>query len=337
MVLCALVLAVSSCGPKKKTLHLYNWADYMSDDVIAAFEAQFDCKVVVDNFDSNETMYAKIKAGATGYDIIFPSSYMFLVMKEQGMVQPLDLTKIPNAKFMDPTYLKLTGHAEMSHGVPYMVSFTGIGYNKTKVTDFKPTWDMFSREDLKGRVTLLNDYREAIGAALKQLGYSLNTLNDDELAQAAELLKKWKGNIAKFDVEEANRGLASGEFLMVQAYNGDVMQVMEENEDLDFVIPQEGTSVACELMAIPTGAPEVELAHAFINFIHTPAEAAKNMEYVYYQMPNLEAQKLLEEDFRNDPMIFPPAEVVAKCESVEDLGENNAKYSKIWDAIKSGE
>jgi len=257
------------------------------------------------------------------------------IMKEQGMIQPLDHGRIPNLAHVDRAYLELTADPDMEYGVPYMISVTGIGYNKTRLGELPPTWELFGRPEIRRRCTLLNDMRETVGAALKGLGFSLNTTDEQELAAAQQVLIAWKRNIAKFEVEEALRGLASAEFLLVHSYNGDILQAMDENEDLAFLIPQEGTSIASDDMVIPVDAAQVELAHAFINFIHDPVHSAKNMEFVYYLSPNTEGKKLVSEEFRSNPAIFIDPEILLKCEVIRDLGADNEKYTRVWDAVKA--
>jgi spermidine/putrescine transport system substrate-binding protein len=334
-LLCAILL--SGCSDPRPVLNIYNWADYMNPAVLKKFEKQFNCRVVLDTFDSNEAMYAKIKAGAQGYDLIFPTSYMVGIMKEQGMIQPLNHDLIPNLGNVDPGYLKLTQDPHMEVSVPYMISITGIGYNQARLGELAPTWELFAHPEITRRCTLLNDMRETIGAALKGLGYSLNTTSDKELALAQNVVIGWKHNIAKFEVEEALRGLASSEFLLVHAYNGDILQAMDENEDLAFLVPKEGTSIASDDMVIPANSDQVELAHAFINFIHDPENSAENMEYVYYLSPNVEGQKLVSQEFRDNPAIFIDPAVLAKSEVIRDLGADNEKYTRVWDAVKAAE
>jgi spermidine/putrescine transport system substrate-binding protein len=334
-LLCTVLL--SGCSDPRPVLHIYNWADYMNPDVLKKFEKQNNCRIVLDTFESNEAMYAKLKAGAKGYDLIFPTSYMAGIMKEQGMLQPLKHDLIPNLANLDRKYLALTQDPQMEYGVPYLISLSGIGYNKTRLGEQEPTWALFTKPEIARRCTLLNDMRESIGAALKSLGYSLNTTSEAELAAAQQVLVKWKKNIAKFEVEEALRGLSSAEFLLVHAYNGDILQAMGENKDLAFLVPKEGTTVASDDMVIPANADQVELAHAFINFIHDPANSAENMEFVSYLSPNIEGQKLVSEAFRKNPAIFIDPAVMAKSEVIRDLGKDNDKYTRVWDAVKAAD
>jgi len=333
------LLSLVGCSEKKKELHLYNWVDYVSPEAIERFETEYNCKVVMDYFDSNEAMYAKLKAGATGFDVVFPSSYQSKIMDAEGMLMHLDKSKLPNLKHMDADFLKFTAvDKKMVYSVPYMTGATVIAYRESKVPNFKPTWDMFLREDLKGRMTLLNDMREVIGAALIKLGYSVNSTNEAELAQAEALVKLWKPNIAKFENEGYKAGIGSGEFVLVHGYAGDLMQVIEENEDYDIklAIPEEGTPVWVDDMVILKDAPDAELAYAFVNFMYDPEISKLNMEFNYIQCPNKDAYSLVDPEISGNPILFLPEKIRAKSEQILDVGKDLPKYTKVWDQIKSG-
>ncbi len=335
----AFMLGVSNgyCGAKP-TLHVYTWADYIKPELVQRFEKEYTCKVVIDTFDSNEAMYAKIKAGAKGYDIITPSSYMVSIMFSQGLLQKLDAALLPNIKYVDPEYLKFALDPKMEHSVPYMLTITGMAYLKSKVKDFNPSWAMFNRADLKGRMTMLNDMRETIGAALKFKGYSLNTIDDKELNIAKETLIKWKRNLAKFENEQYKTGLASSEFLLVHGYSGDILQVQSENKDIEFAIPVEGTSFSCDDLVIMKGAAQVKLAHQFINFLHDPGVAAENTAFISYLCPNTASYAKLDDEIKNNPAIFfLKLQGSSKNEVIKDLGADNAKYTKIWDQVKAAQ
>lgn len=325
------------CGKAKRTLHLYNWADYIDPEVVSEFEQEYDCRVVTDTFDSNESMFAKLKAGATGYDIVFPSSYIAILMYQQGMLQDIDVSRLPNLANIDKDYDSVICDPTYKIGVPYMISNAGIAYNKERCPDFEPTWKMFGNEKYARACTLLNDMRETIGAALKTLGYSLNTTNESEVAAAADLVIEWEKNIAKFDNELYKNGLASGHFIFVHGYNGDLGQVIEENDNLVYALPKEGVSVACDEMVILRDARETDLAYAFIDFVHRPDIAARNIEFTCFLCPNAKAYELLPEEVRSDEAIFIPEEIRVKSETIRDLGENNAIYIKAWDRIKAAQ
>lgn len=326
---------LSFCGKGRNKLYIYNWADYLNPKVIERFEKENNCTVIINYFDSNEALYAKLKAGAEGYDILFPSSYMSKIMFEQNMLRKIDHSKIKNIGNIDTDFISKGLDPEMKYSVPYMVTYCGIAYNKKRVKNFKPSWSMYDRADLAGRMTLLNDVREVIGAALKFNGYKYNTINDTELKKAGDTVIRWKKNIAKFDVDEAKRGLSSGEFFLIQAYNGDALQIMGENEDIGFALPVEGTSISQDDFVIPVNAKNINMAYRFINFMLEPVNSKENMEFVYYLSPNKEAQKLMDSEFMSNPAINPPKEIIDKCDFLIDLGENNTKYSDLWDRIKS--
>ncbi|RBP40309.1 spermidine/putrescine transport system substrate-binding protein [Roseimicrobium gellanilyticum] len=335
-----LAAAVTLCGTAvstfaAETLHIYNWADYVSPDLVTRFEKENDCKVVIDTFDSNETMFAKIKAGGAGYDLIFPTSYMVKAMEQEGMLASIDKSQVPNLKNVDPEALTKVYDTKMAHSVPYTMGYAVIAYRKDKLKDVEPSWAVFARTDLKKRATLFDDMRETIGAALKQLGYSLNTRDEKQLAEARDLVIKWKKNIAKFDNEGYKAGLDSGEFILVQGYSGDLFQVAQENEKVAIAIPKEGVSIGCDQMVIPKNAPQPQLAHKFINFLLDAEVSAENMEWMGYLCPNKEGLKKVSEDFLKNPAVSIPDAIKAKSEVIEELGADLAKYTKVWDEIKA--
>lgn len=336
--LLAAALLLASCGEKKPALHLYTWDDYLNPDLITKFEEERNCRLVVDIFDSNEAMLAKLKAGATGYDVLVPTSYMVKILARDGMIAELDKSKLPNLKHVDPDYLaNLAFDKEMKWSVPYMLAPTGIAYVSDRVENIEPTWRVFERADLKGRMTLLNDSRETLGAALKTLGFGINTLDPAQINQARDLVISWKKNLAKFESDQYDSGLASAEFFVSQAYAGDAFQAQEDNEKIEFLLPAEGTSVACDDLVISKNAPNPELAYAFIDFLTEPANAAANMEYIYYLAPNKGAYELVSQEFREIDALFLDAETMKKCEVIDDLGENNKLYNEAWDLVRAAQ
>lgn len=330
---------MTACGPRKPTLHLYTWADYVDPELVSAFEAEQHCRVKIDTFDSNETMYAKMMAGSGQYDLVFPSSYQIVLMKDQKLLQPLEKSKLPNvAAQFDKAFEKVILNPDMTYNIPYAVTFTGIAYRKDKTEKAPTSWAVYATDAFKGRASLMNDQRETIGAALKHLGFSLNTTKPEELEKAKGVILQWKKNVAKFDNEQYKTGLASGEFTLVHGYSGDIAQLMQEDKDkIGWVFPAEGFSTACDEMVIPKSAQQVDLAHAFINFMYDPDNASKNIQYICAAMPNKGGIAKLPEAFRKNEAICPPDEILSKAEVIRDLGDNNALYIKIWDAVKGAE
>lgn len=319
----------------KQTLTVFTWADYLSDKAAASFEEAHECKLIIDTFDSNEAMIAKIESGATGYDILVPSSYAVKELDSKNLLQPLDHSLIPNLGNVDKDHLSHALDPEMRVSVPYMMSPACVAYLKSKVPNAEPTWALFSRSDVKGRVTLLDDMREVLGAALKSLGHSLNSTNPAELEAAVARVIEWKANIAKFENEQYKSGLASGEFHMVHGYAGDLMSAQEENEDIEIVVPREGSSFPCDDLCIPKTAKNKALAHAFINHLCGAEVAAENMEWIGYRAPNHAAYAQLSEDFRGSGILFPPYELFAKCESIAYLGDQLPLWTAAWDKVKN--
>lgn len=317
------------------TLHVFTWADYVDPELVRRFEKENGCKVVIDTFDSNESMYAKLKAGAAGYDLIFPSSYIIPLMVQQDMLQPLDHASLPNLKNVQAEVLDKVTDSQMKHSAPYTFGYAVVAYRTDKVKNIEPTWKTFQRTDFKKRATLLDDMRETIGAALKALGHSLNTRDEKQLAEARDLLIEWKKNISKFDNEGYKSGVDSGEFVLVHGYSGDLWQVMQENSKVAIMIPNEGVSASCDEMVIPKGAPNARLAHKMINFLLDGEVSARNMEFMGYLCPNTEGLKQVDKAFLNNPAVTIPAEAKAKSEVIQDLGDDLSKYTKVWDEVKS--
>lgn len=330
-----LTLAFWSCSSNTAELHLYSWGDYIKPELIEQFEKEHNVRVIVDTYDSNEALYAKLKAGATGYDLIFPTSYVIDLMQSQGMLHAIDKSKIPNSKNIDHAFLRAIKEKEYGNSVPYAVTYSGIAYRKEKVADPESSWGIFSRRDLRGRMTILNDIREAFGAALKYMGYSINTTDPAEIAEAADQLIAWKKNLAKFESEQYKNGIASAEYLVTQGYSGDVMQIIREDEDVGFLFPDEGTVFSVDYMAIPKDAESIDLAYAFIDFLLRPEIAAQNIEHTFYRSPNLPAYELLNDKLRSSEILFPKKAFLEKSEVIQNLGEAVQLYNKEWDRVKS--
>lgn len=330
--LIALITPGCSSTDKPK-LYLFTWSDFFDPALIAEFESQYNCRVVTDVYDSNESMYAKLKLASGSYDIICPSHYYVDILGEQKIIQPLDPKRLVHLADLDTHYFTLT---DPLYAVPFIVSFSGIAYRKDRVKDVEPSYSVFGREDLRGRMTMLNDSREAIGAALKYLGYSINTTNPEEIQQAGDQLIKWKRNLAKFESDQYKSGLSNGEFLIVQGYSTDIAQVQVENRNVEYIFPKEGSIMSIDCLAIPVRAQNKELAYEFINFMTSSKSAVTNTIYTGSLSPISSAYELLDPDFRNSPLFFPPAEVLEKMERIQDLQGDTNLYYRTWDRVKGG-
>ena len=337
----ALALGVlAGCGPSKPELHIYTWSDYIDEGVIKQFEERNNCTVVVDTFDSNEAMYAKLQAGSTGYDIMMPSSYQIPLMAKNKMIRELDHAKLPNVKKnFDPAYASSLLDPTFKYNVPYMVTYTGIAYRKDKVGNAPvDSWKVFESVPLKGRMSLLSDMRETLGAALKSLGYSLNSEKQEEVDKAVEVVLKWKQNIAKFDNEQYKTAVASGEWFIGHGYSSDITQVMIGDDKVGFSLPKEGFTIAFDEMVVAADAPQPELAYKFIDFCYEKDVAKANMESITAPMPVKPALEALEPKLK--PLIAIGSETLKRGEVLKDFDDKPAvrdMYIKAWDKIKAGE
>ena len=332
------VTFTTSCGKKneKAKLKLYNWGDYLTPSVIKKFEKEFNCQVVQETFDSNEAMYAKIKAGATQFDVLVPSCYMVNIMAKQNMLLKLDKQQLPNVvKNIDTAYLNKSLDKNMDYSVPYLASFTGIGYNTKILTQAPDSWKVFENDKYAKRCSLLNDQREVFGIALKTLKLNPNSTNQSDIDKAVALVRSWKKNIAKFEVDNAIRSLASGEFHVIHTYSGDVLQLLEDYPHISFTIPKEGGMYTLDNFVILKNSSNPTLAHSFINFMHRPEIAAENMNAIRYYSPNIGAQKFVEENLRKNPAFTVSTEDFNRCSYIEDLGNNNKMYYQAWEKVKA--
>lgn len=332
-----LLLIPGLVGCKKsagKTLYLYNWTYYTPDSVIAKFEKEYGVKVVYDDYASNEDMYAKLKAGGSGYDIVVPSGDYVSIMKSQNMLEKIDLSKIPNVKYIRPEVLaKATYDSKMEYAIPYYMGAAGVAVNKTKVPTFDETWNIFARKDLAGRMCMMDDMREVLGDALKYLGYSVNTGNPDELKKAYELVNtQWKPNLVKFDAEGFAKSFSSGEFWVVQGYAEAIYAEVppDKRDTVAFFIPKkEGGPMYLDSMCIPKGSKNVELAETFINFILRPDIYAEFLDTfgfpstIHTEAGNLQKVKP-----------YYSIDALSNCELKNDLGENLEAYNQIWQKIR---
>lgn len=329
----ATVMGLASCD-KRKTLNLYTWTYYTPAEVVEAFEAEFDCKVVVTEYDSNETMYTKLLNGGAGsFDIVVPSQDYVSIMMAQNMLQPIVQEKFTNRDKINPKVLeKATYDPEMKYAVPYYFGAAGISVNKTKVTnpDYARDWSIFEDEQFKGHASMMDDYREVMGDALMHKGYNVCSVNDSELDTVTSYIKtKWLPNIVKFDAEGFGKDFASGNLWLCQGYaevvNGEVTPEFWE-KNVDFFIPAEGGPSYLDSMCILKDSKNAELATEFINFIHRPENYAKFLDsFMFPCYVNTEA-----EAFMTTTPIYKASEL-DNCQLKMDLGEDIAKYTDRWE------
>jgi spermidine/putrescine transport system substrate-binding protein len=320
---------------EEKKLNLYNWDTYIGETTLADFKEATGIEVKMDLFADNDELFAKLKEGNPGYDVIVPTNDNLERMILAGMVMPLDHSKIPNMANIDKPFQDAAFDPGRKHSVPYMWGTLGIGYRKSKVEGTVDSWKyVFDEPKYAGRISLLGDAANVIGAALKYLGYSFNSVKPDELKKAEELLIAGKKNVKVYADDNGQDLLASGEVDLAQEWNGDVLQVMADDKDLAYVVPTEGSLLWQDTLAIPKGAPHPENAHAFINYVLDGEAGAKIAETIQYATPNAAAKKLMSKEYLENPAIFPPEEVVAKCEAGIYVGEEGTRLrDEAWTRI----
>lgn len=309
------------------TLTIYNWGDYIDPDLIKRFEKETGISVVYETFDSNEAMMTKIKQGGTAYDIAVPSEYMIDKMREEKLLLPIDHSKLPNLKNIDPRFMDLPFDPENKYSVPYFWGTVGIVYNpkmlhNKEITGWNDLWD----PDLKNEILMIDGAREVIGMGLNSLGYSLNDTNKNHLREAKRKLDTLTPNIKAIVGDEIKMLMANEEASIGLVWSGDAADIMSENEDLDYVVPIEGSNLWFDNMVIPKTAKNTEAAHQFINFMLDPEIAAQNTEWVCYSTPNKEALKFMPEEMTEDERFYPSEELTKKLEVYKNLGQRNLAY-----------
>ena len=328
-------------------LHIYTWSDYIAPEVVLGFEKGLNCHVIIDTFDSNEAMYAKLKAGGTGYDLMTPTSYQIETMAQEKMIAEFDHSRIPNVrKNFDKAFENQIIDPSFKYNVPYAVTYGGFLYQKDAIPEDADvrTWSILGNSALRGRITLLDDIRETLGGALMFLGFSINSTNADELAAAAQKLIEWRVNVRKFDAESYKTEVPSGATFLGHGYSTDATQVivgdeeegMEPRDDIGFALPREGFSIAFDEFVLAAGSKRPDLAYAFINYIYEPEVAAANMNYICGPCPVKPGIALLEDDYRNlvlvDPETMSHGQVIRGFTNKPEVQE---LYNRTWDKVKA--
>ncbi len=333
-----LLLAVLGLAWARGELRLFNWADYIPEEVVAEFERRYQARVIIDTFEAPEAMLAKLAAGGDAeYDVVVPPDYYVLEMARAGLIQKLDHAKLKNLKNLAPEFQNPQYDPGNRHSIPYLWGTTGIAYDREAVKKPVDSWGVFfDPEAYAGPCFLLDEMRETIGAALKYLGYSLNDTNPDHLNEAKELLIGAKKRCLGFAGGiEARSRLLAGDAAVVHAYSGDIVQIQEEAPQVRYIVPKEGGTIWTDAVAIPKRAPHPELAYAFLDFILEPKIAAEIANYNAYATPVAAAIPYLDPALKANPAIFPPEEVRKKLEYIRDIGDAIQLYDRIWTEVKA--
>ena len=330
----------SSAGENGEVI-VYNWGEYIDPETLTMFEEETGIKVVYDEFETNEIMYPKVEAGSSAYDVVCPSDYMVQKMIENDLIQELDYDKIPNAKEnIGAQYYEQAAAYDPGNKycVPYCWGTVGIIYNKTMV-DTPPTkWADLWDERLSGEILMQDSIRSAFMTGLKKNGYSLNSTNPDEINKAKQDLIDQKPLVQAYVVDQVRDKMIGGEAAVGIIYSGEMLYIQGEDgtDNLEYVIPEEGTDLFIDCWVIPKNAKNKENAEKWINFLCRPDIAKKNFEYITYSTPNKGTFELLDEDMQNNKAVFPDIDSIKNAEVLKYLGDDvDELYNEAWKEVKS--
>jgi spermidine/putrescine transport system substrate-binding protein len=343
-------LTLSGCGWKladvratakssrSDKLYIYTWTQYADKKLLQTFSTQTGLQVLVDPYDSNEVMLAKLLAGGGGaYSLIYPSDYMVQKMVEKDLLTKLNHDRLIGLDNLFPQFKNPSYDPNNSYSIPFNWGTTGLIYNSKILKKAPEDWDYLwqNREILNKRMTLLNDVREVMGAVLRMLGYSYNSKDENEVKQAYEKLQELKPAIAAFDTDAWQNQLLAGDYVLAMCYSADAIRVIKENPQLKYVIPRSGSSLWTDTIVIPKSAPNLDGAYAWINFILQPEVAAIISERLNISTPNNAGFEQLPKNLRDNQNLFPPAALLEKCERITPLGDFEEIYERYWTQLTS--
>lgn len=329
-----LAFFISGCDGQKNQLNIFTWPDYVSEEIRSGFEEEFDVKVVIDIYASNEDLQAKLQAGATGYDIIMPSDYMVSIMIKENLLTELNHDNIPNYQNISPLFLDKYFDPDNRYSVPYTFGTAGIAYDSSIISPPPDSWSVLWDEQYKNQFSMLDDPRETLGVALILLGYSLNTTDIEQLNAAKQKLIEQRPLVKQYE-SETQGILISKEVAMAHTWSGDAIRATAERPSIKYVIPKEGSSQFIDTICIPKSAPHKELAEKFINYLLRPEINAKISIFTKYGTCVPAAKEHLPEDLQEHEFIYPSAEIMESLEWIKDPGEFSPQYSRAWDEIKA--
>ena len=321
---------------ESRIVNVYNWGEYIDEQLLEDFEDETGIHVNYQTFDTNESMRSILKQGGSDYDVIVPSDYMISRLIEEDMLEKIDFNNIPNISLIDESFKGMEFDPTGEYSVPYMWGTVGIIYNTTMVDEPVDSWEILFDEKYSGQILMFDNSRDAMGIALKYLGYSLNTTSDIELDQAFELLETQKPLLQAYVMDQIFDKLAGGEAAIGPYYAGDYVTMVQDNPDLAFVIPKEGTNRFVDSMCIPKGAGNKENAEAFINFMCSTKASTANSDVVGYASPNTEVRDSLDLDDETMDVMYPSEDILANCEYFINLPQDTLDaYDNYWIKLKA--
>lgn len=322
----------------EKELYFYNWSEYIPSDVLEKFTKETGIKVIYSTYESNESMYAKLKMHSGGYDLVVPSTYYVQKMRDEGMLQKINKEKLTHFSGIDPNNLNKPFDPNNEYSIPYIWGATGIGVNTESikagsVNAWADLWD----PKYKGQLLMMDDAREFFHIALKKLGFSANTTNPDEIKAAYLELKKIMPNVLVFNSDSPGNPYISGDVELGMLWNGSAYSARTEEAPIDIVWPKDGAIFWMDSLSIPANAKNTDAAHQMINFLLRPENAAKIAVEIGYPTPIKAAYPLLPKDFINNPSVYPPQDVMENGEWQNSVGKANVLYEQYFQKLKAGQ
>ncbi len=337
LLIVVLLLLPLNLMAAKEEVYVFNWSEYLPDEVLSQFTKETGIKVRYSTYDSNEAMFAKLKlVKKGGYDVAFPSTYFVQRMQKQGMLQPLNKAQLPNFVNIDADLMDKPYDPGNKYSVPYLWGSSAIGVNSKAIDPASVTsWMDLWKPEYKGQVLLIDDVREVFAIALLSLGYSGNTTDPQQIKEAYELLLKLQPNVKVYNSDSPRQPFLNREVQIGQIWGGEVYMANEEDENIKYVYPKEGAVFWVDNMVIPANARNVENAHKFINYILRPDVAKQICEWIGYASPNTKAVAMLDAEVRNNRTIYPAKADLKKGEFQADVGEAILIYEKYWEMLKT--
>ncbi len=338
LVLALILIPLSGCKQyaPNEVLYVYNWGEYMDEEINELFEQETGIKVVYKIYDNNESMYAVVKNAPGTYDVVFPSDYMVGRMIAEDMLEPINFENVPNFKYIMEDFKNLNYDPENKYSVPYTWGMVGLLYNTKVVKEAPTSWDALWDEQYRGRILMYNNSRDTLGVSLLRNGHSLNTTDKAELQAANQALMAQKDLLQAYVSDDIFGKMESGSAVLCPAYGGDALSMMGENPDLNCVFPEEGTNRFIDCICIMKDSPNKEAAEKYINFLCRQDIAERNRDFTAYSTPHQQVYDALPEEIKNDKIAYPDAAVIQKSEVYSNLPQETLElYNSLWNDLKN--
>ena len=334
ILVCSLLLVPGASA--EEVVNVYNWYDYMDETVFDLFTAETGIKVNKMYFTTNEDMMVQVRVSPGAYDLVFPSDYCVERMISEGLLAEINFDNVPNAQYTSEWMLNPDYDPDNKYSVPFMWGTVGILYNTTMVDEPIDSWSALWDAKYANSIFMMDSIRDTMGVTLKYLGYSLNTRDPKQLQEASLKLIAQKPLVKAYGVDEIKDKMALGEAALAVMWSGDALYAMDQNEDLAYAVPKEGSNIWVDPMVIPATAKNKENAEKLIDFLCRPEIAKMNCEYIWYSSPNSGAIDLMGEDYINNTAINPDQETINRCEFFNDIPENFMTiYNALWSQVKN--